>query len=200
MSNDVLPALPGLTWDQEKAPEFSTSIQRSVSLTELRGSYADAPVWHFKRSYELLRDDATNNELQQLAGFFLDHLGRWDSWLYTDPDDYIVANQVIGTGNGSATTFQLYRSFGAFNEPIANANTITLVSVNNTPTSNYTHNTTTGIITFNSPPAANGVVRWSGTYYYRCRFKDDTMQFSQFMRQLWEAKSFEFVGSLGTAI
>ena len=121
MSNDVFPTLDGRTWDLEKNPEFSTAVQRSVNLTELRASYADQPVWHFKLSYDVLRQDgSTYNELNSLAGFFLAHYGKWDSWLYA-ADDSVVSNQSFGTGNGSATVFQLSRTIGAFNIATAGA-------------------------------------------------------------------------------
>lgn len=198
MSDDVFPTLPGLAWDVVKAPEFSTGVQRAADMSELRASFSTAPVWHFKLKYDVLRDDTLNNELKQLGGFFLSHYGRWDSWLFTDPDDSVATGQVFATGNGSATKFQLTRAFGAFNEPVAAAN-ITQMTVANTPTANYTL-AANGAVTFVSAPSANAPIAWTGTYLFRCRFTEDTMEFAQFMRQLWEAQTVEFVASLGTKI
>jgi uncharacterized protein (TIGR02217 family) len=199
MSNAVFPTLAGLTWDIKKVPEFSTKIQRSVNLSELRASFASQPVYTFSLAYDLLRDDATNNELKQLAGFFIARQGSFDSFLFTDPDDSTVAAQLFGTGDGATANFPLIRSYGAGNEPVSNVNAITSITVSNTPTSNYTLGST-GIITFNSPPSANAPLAWSGTFYYRCRFKEDTQEYVQFMRKLWEAQTVEFVGSLGVQI
>ncbi len=202
MSDAIYPTLPGLTLESSKTPEFSTNIQRSVSLAELRASFADAPVYTFKLQYEVLREGTVHGtaytELQSLLGFFLARYGSWDSFLFTDPNDYGVTSQVIGTGDGAETEFQLIRSYGAGNESITNVNTITSVSLGNTPTSNYT--IASGLITFNSAPSANVSISWSGSYYHRCRFTNDTQEFSQFMRQLFEAGEVEFIGSLGSRI
>ncbi|EPO9608287.1 TPA: DUF2460 domain-containing protein, partial [Acinetobacter baumannii] len=36
--------------------------------------------------------------------------------------------------------------------------------------------------------------------YYRCRFKDDTQQYVNFMHKLWKAGKVELIGSLGNKI
>lgn len=200
MSNALFPSLPGLTWDIEKAPEFATVVQRSVNLSELRGSYAATPVYHFTLHYDVLRADAVNAELQKLAGFFCNRNGSWDSFLFADPDDGTAAAQRFGTGDGTTTAFPLVRSLGYFTEGVSNvAASPSIYKDAVLQTSNYTVDAT-GLVTFSSAPASNVALTWSGTYYYRCRFKEDMQSFNQFMRQLWEARSVEFIGSLGAKI
>lgn len=50
----------------------------------------------------------------------------------------------------------------------------------------------TGIITLSAALAAGGGggwgLYWNGNFYYRVRFDDDSMDFSQFMNQFWETK------------
>lgn len=36
--------------------------------------------------------------------------------------------------------------------------------------------------------AAGGIFQWTGSFYYRVRFDDDSMDFSQFMQNFWEVK------------
>ena len=55
-------------------------------------------------------------------------------------------------------------------------------------------------IDFTPAPGANVALTWSGTYYFRCRFQQDQQEFKEFMRQLWEAGSVKFRGSLGRKI
>lgn len=62
-------------------------------------------------------------------------------------------------------------------------------------TSNYSISST-GLVTFTTPPANAAVLTWSGSYYYRCRFLQDSMEFNKFLSGLWEAKKVEFIGSL----
>lgn len=49
-----------------------------------------------------------------------------------------------------------------------------------------------GQVTFAEPPAAAAALSWSGQYYWRCRFVKSSMEFEQFMKQLWSAKTVEF--------
>lgn len=120
MSNSVFPALPGLSWSVNKTPKFSTRIQRAVSGREFRSPYYSYPLWSYNLSYEVLRADSINLELQTLMGFFMQRQGAYDSFLYSDPSDNAVTTQQIGTGNGSNKVFQLTRTLGGFTEPIAN--------------------------------------------------------------------------------
>lgn len=201
MSNVLLPTLPGLAWNTKKTPEFNTGVQRSVNLSELRASFSSTPVWNFERDYELLRDDATT-ELAQLVGFFLARYGAWDSWLFADPDDSIALLMPFGTGDGSTTAFQLKRALGVYSEAVSNiaaAPSIYKAGVLKTVTTDYAISAT-GLVTFTSAPANGAALTWSGTYYFRCRFKNDMQEFEQFMSKLWDAKTVEFIGSLGTKI
>ena len=200
MSNDLFPTLAGLQWDRIKKPEFNTNVQTAVDLSELRSSFASAPIYNFVRQYDVLRDDTLNNELKTLMGFFLSHYGSWDSWLIQDDDDYSVTAQPFGTGDGAATQFQLARSLGSFGEKVSNLNATPSIYKNAVlQTSNYSINST-GLVTFTSPPTAGVLLTWTGTYYYRCRFANDVSEFNQFMRNLWENQQVEFRGCLGTKI
>lgn len=197
MSNDVFPVLAGISWPVVRGPVFSTMIQQGVDLSELRATFMSAPIYDFTLTYDILRNDA-HAEFQQLCGFFEARLGSWDSFLFTEPADANVSAQVFGTGNASAVAFQLIRSFGASNAPVKNLNSAPTITVNNTPTSNFT--VSAGLVTFTSPPAANAVLRWTGTYYFRARFGADTSEFEQFMRQFWQAGTIKLRATLGNAL
>lgn len=200
MSNVLLPTLPGLTWNTTKAPRFNTGIQTAVDLSEVRVSFAATPVWDFTRSYDMLRDNVANNELEQLGGFFLSRYGSWDSWLFLDVDDSIALLEPFGTGDGVTTAFQLKRAFGAFTESVKNvANAPAIYKAGVLQGANYSVSNT-GLVTFTPAPGANVALTWSGTYYFRCRFNEDAQEYRQFMSKLWDLRTFEFKASLGTKI
>jgi len=201
MGNALYPTLAGLTWNNKKVPEFNTIIQRSVDLSELRGSFTSTPVYNCTLTYDLLRDDSTWNELDSLMGFFLARQGKFDSWLFLDDSDSVALLEDFGTGDNVTTGFQLTRSLGAFTEDVKNIGLSPSIYKAGVLQSggNYSINST-GLVTFVSAPAANAALTWSGTYYMRCRFKEDTSEFNQFMYRLWEAKQVEFIGSFGTKI
>lgn len=198
MSNDVFPVLKGLTFNNTRKPVWSTITHKSVSGKQQRAALWSYPIWRYKNSFEILRADVAHQELQTLVGFFLEHRGAWDSWLYEDPSDNTVAGQGIGTGNGVTTTFQLVRTYGAsgntFAEPMTAINgtpTIKIAGVTKTPTTDYTISDT-GLVTFVTAPTAGQAVTADFSYYFRCHFTTDELEFNQFMHDLWEAQTVEF--------
>ena len=204
MSNAVFPILAGLQWNIKKTPIFNTIVQRSASLAELRGSFTSAPVYVYQLSYDVLRDTVAYNELKTLMGFFETRDGSFDSFLYADPDDSSAVVAPFGTGDGVTVAFQLTRPYGDATQPVTNlAGNASIYANAVLQTSNYSVSNL-AVVTFNTAPAANVPLTWSGSYYYRCRFGDlstyDALDFNQFMHQLWEAKTVVFTGSLGTKI
>lgn len=191
MSNAVFPVLAGLDWNVIKTPVWKTRIQEAVSGKELRAALMSYPLWKFSLSYTVLRANAANAELQTLMGFFNARQGMFDSFLYTDPTDNSVANQSFGTGDGSTTAFQLLRSLGGFTEPIQNVNGTPTIYINGTPTAAFTLGST-GVVTFTTAPAPAAALTWSGNFYYRCRFLQDSSEFDNFMRDLWALKKLTF--------
>lgn len=204
MGTSVFPTLPGLGWSVDKQPEFSSLVRAAVSGQETRIALWAAPKWHFKLTYEVLRADLAYQELQTLAGFFLQRLGQFDSFLYADPDDCAVTGQPLGAGDGSTKSFQLFRTFGGFVEPVRapHLGVAPAVYVDNVvqDPSTYTvgawGSATPGLITFATAPAATKLVKADFSYYFPVRFAADLAEFSQFMHQLWELKQIELVSVL----
>lgn len=192
MSNLIFPTLAGLQWDRTKTPEFSTSTKRTTSGKETRVSFFSYPIWNFSISFEFLRTDATIDELAALVGLFNQCKGSYDTFLFSDPYDNTVANMPFGVGDGISYSFQLTKEYGGAAEPIQNVNGTPTIFINTIPTAAFTLGST-GRITFSSPPAVGKILTWSGSFYYRCRFKEDTMEFNNFMVNLWEAKKVDFM-------
>lgn len=199
MSNAVFPSLPGLRIVLPRAAVFNTRIQTSVSGAEARASFQAYPLRRFTLGFEFLRHGA-DNELRQLEGFFLARKGAYDSFLFADPADAGVTDQVLGVGTGSQTQFQVQRTFGAggdslFTEPVHNVATIGNVKIAGVATAAYSLGAT-GMITTTNPVPAGQVITWTGSYYYRCRFLRDEADFDRFLDDLYEAKKIELLGSL----
>jgi len=197
MSDAIFPELPGLEWKNRKSPEWNTGIQRAASRRELRATFMSAPIYNFSLSYEFLRE-GVEAEVETLIGFFNARKGRFDSFLFEDPLDHVVSGQLFGAGDGTTTKFQLVRSFGGNTEPVMNLNGTPFIKkagVSITPAS-----IVNGLVTFSTAPAAGAALTWSGAYYYRCRFAEDTADFENFLYRLWELRQLEFVGCLGNKI
>lgn len=195
MSNAVFPSLPGLKWGVRRTPEWSTTAKTSVSGREFRSANRVYPIWHYRLAYEFLRDKRAGvDELRTLVGFFNARKGRFDSFLFNDPDDNAVTDQGFGTGNGTQTSFQLVRTFGGADDPVYDLNGAALIykaGVLQTVTTHYTISAT-GLVTFTSAPTGGQALTWTGAYYWRCVFERDQMDFEKFLQELWEAKECGF--------
>ncbi len=196
MSQAVFPSMPGLKWGSVKTPMWSTKIQRSASGRELRAAYYSAPLWKISLSYEVLRSGALA-ELQTMVGFFNARRGSFDSFLYSDPEDHLVVNQAFGIAAAGQTQYQLVRTYGGHVDPVLapklSGDGAVVISVNGVPQTAGTHYTlgVDGLVTFLTPLTAGHVLSWSGEFYYRVRFVQDSADFDNFLHQLWALKKIE---------
>jgi uncharacterized protein (TIGR02217 family) len=199
----VFPALPGLAWSVTKSPTFQTRIQRAVSGRELRALDYPYPLWQFTLIFDLLRDNpaAGYDELRTLMGFFMLCQGAFGTFLFRDPTDDRVTGQQIGVGDASTTVFQLQRAMGTtlpgggFQEPIVAPNIVSAVyldGITQSPAS-YSVDPNTGLITFETAPGGGLIITTDFSYYFRCRFVDDSYAFENFMFQLWQLKKLTFI-------
>jgi uncharacterized protein (TIGR02217 family) len=199
VSNAVLPVLPGLAWDNTTAPHFATKIQTSVGMSEVRAAFSPYPVRHYMLVHNFLRQytpagGSPFTEMNTLYGFYCSRQGSFDSFLYDDPADDTVTLQQFGTGDGATVAFQLNRTRGGFNEPVYNTHSTPLIYINgvlkSTP-ADYTINSS-GLVTFTAAPGNGLPVQWTGTYYWRCRFDDDAIDFTEFANLFWSLKKLAF--------
>ena len=205
MSNQVFPSLAGQSWPFVKGPTFSTKIQTAVSGKEYRAAFMQYPLTTFTLYYDLLRDAATFQELQQVMGFFNARQGSFDNFLFNDPSDNSVVAQNFGTGDAVTANFQLQRTYGNGSanavDLVMNPNVITAVfdGAHNCPlgagAGNYTVSSA-GVVTFGTVPGGGNALTWTGTYYYRCRFLIDTIDFGEFMNGLWDLNGVSSSGYL----
>lgn len=194
MSNAVFPTFPGLKWGRKRTAVWSTNIQKSASGREIRSAYYTYPQWKFSLSFEVLRTKASINELEKLAGFFNERRGSFDSFLYEDPTDNKVTDQLIGNVVQGVTRYQLVRNYGGFTEPV--------LAVKGTPTVKVggvalTHGRdfsidNNGVLVLNTPQTPDSPITWTGGFYFRVRFTSDTVDFENFIGHLWNAKKIEF--------
>lgn len=189
MSNLVYPALPGLAFNVGRSPSWKNTIREADSGKRYALAHWSTPRWTYKLTYEFLRS-GSQQELQSLVGFFLQHQGDYDTWLFEDPDDNTATRQQIGTANGLQVSWQLLRNLGGYLEPVKELNGAPQVYVNGT-LATVTADLRTGLVTFASAPSAGAVIDWSGNYYIRCRFTKPAMDLEKFMAQLWKG-SVEF--------
>ncbi|WP_315399083.1 DUF2460 domain-containing protein [Neisseria sicca] len=194
MGNAIFPTFPGLKWGRKKTAVWSTGTQKSASGRELRTAYYTYPQWRFSLSFEVLRTKASVNELEQLAGFFNARKGSFESFLYEDPTDNAVTDQLIGNTVQGVTRYQLVRSMGGFIEPVLAVKERPAVKVGGVALTYGRDYSVTdkGVLVFNTPQTPGRPITWTGGFYFRVRFTSDTVDFENVLGSLWAAQKIEF--------
>jgi hypothetical protein len=195
----------GLGFNYKRNYEWRTAFQQALSGKRSTLSYMAYPLVHFEFEYNILHDDVTPSELQTLQGILNLLRGRYDTCLMTDPDFNTISVAqaptlgVFGNSTGLTTTqYQLialyapssgaYSGIGA-SEIIQNLNGTPVLYDNGTAISgsHYTIGPT-GIVQFSTSPTSGHTLSWSGQFYYRVGFDEDTLEMTKFMNQWWTTK------------
>lgn len=198
----VFPVLNQLGWSVMRSPVFNTLVSLHASGKEIRSPRAVYPRWEFTLTYEGLKSDGAQS-FQALFSFFQSMKGRGNRFAFTDPENNTVTAGFIGTGDGFRTNFTLCRSVGLnYEEPVGFINSLTAVYVNGVLVdpadyqlwyNNGITNNTYPQVLFDTPVADGAVVTADFSYYFLCRFYDDTMTFEEFMKHFHEARSVKFI-------
>jgi len=152
-------------------PRFSTSSIRFGGGREVRNSnWSFAPKFFtFSKNW---CDLDTGNAI---VSFFYERRGSAETWWLKDWTDFSMTSELIGTGDGAETDFQLIKSYGTttpYSREIYAIKSGTLaVTVGGSPVS--PSSTTNGLIVLSSPPAGAAEVRATCQFYSLVRFGND---------------------------
>ena len=185
-------------------PERRTQIVELASGAEERNaSWANS-----RRRYDVAYGIRRADDLAAVVAFFEARNGRLHGFRFKDWADFKsclpsqapgATNQPIGTGNGSATLFQLTKRYTsgaqswtrAITKPVAGTVTIAL---NGTPqASGWSVSTTTGLITFTTAPAAGVAITAGFEFDVPVRFDTDVLDVTLDLERLGSINSIPLV-------
>lgn len=152
-----------------------------------------------RRMWNVTLESWDEARLATLHAFFIAREGMTYGFRFKDWADYYVGMKFVpgaglaydvpnimpfGTGNGSATTFQLTKSYVSggitkvrkITRPISA--TVKIYKDGVLQTSGYTLNASTGVVTFSVAPANGVVLAWAGQFDVPARFDTDQMSMS----------------------
>jgi hypothetical protein len=195
----TFPSLPGIGMPPHRSLQWSWEDQTALSGKRARYSLFTYPLYKWEIPLDFLRTATAYEEFQTLIGFINSLQGGVGLFGYTDPDDNAVTLQEFDGGlcDGVLTgPFQLVRSVGGNAEPVFLLNGAPSIYVNGTLktlTTDYTIGTYGGV-TFTVAPPAAAVLTWTGSYYWPCRFDDDSIDFEKFSINpaIYSTKSLKF--------
>ncbi len=166
-----------ISYGSSGGPEYTTDIVTSQNGYEQRNI-----SWEQARArFNVAHGVKTKTQLETLIAFFRARKGRAYGFRFKDWTDYQATAQVLGTGNGANTQFQLVKHYtsGAATEtriitkPVAG--TVQLYKDGVLQTSGVTIDTATGVVTFLVPPATGVVVSASFEFDVPVRFDTDKL-------------------------
>lgn len=203
MSTAMFPTLPGLAWPVQRRPIWATRTQNAVSGKRINLADWSTPKYRWGLTYNFLRGAPNYSEMETLAGFFNARYGSFDSFLYTDPNDYSATGSTLGTGDSTDRTFQLQRRYGStydgLVEPIYAPLAVSRMAVgastySSTQFSVLSWGTTSpGLVTFSTfAPSTGLAVTADFTYAWPVSFDADSLDFDEFVRRIWELKTITF--------
>ena len=185
-------------------PERRTQIVELTSGAEERNaSWANS-----RRRYDVAYGIRRVDDLAAVVAFFEARSGRLHGFRFKDWADFksclpsqtpAPTNQPIGTGNGSATLFQLTKRYTsgaqswtrAITKPVAGTVTVAL---NGTPqASGWSVSTATGLITFTTAPAAGVAITAGFEFDVSVRFDTDALDVTLDLERLGSITSIPLV-------
>lgn len=171
-------------------PQFSTTVNRTDGGSLVTNQNWAYPLYKGQVGFGIQSKD----DLKNVINFFYARRGGLRGFLFRDWSDYEFDNDLIGTGDGSDSTFQAVRIYGddvlpftrIITRPVDDSDMV--VSVNGVNVSAATWSITTGgIVTFTSPPPNGHAIRIvTGTFNVPCRFASDLLEVEM---EIWNAGS-----------
>jgi uncharacterized protein (TIGR02217 family) len=169
---------PGYGWDI--TPVFKTLISELQNGDEYRNAEwiecrhrATAPFLNISK-----------DAYREIKRMFLVCRGMAYVFRFVDELDNEATNEIFAIGDSATDEFQLCKISIADgveyqrNVYAIRIGSVPTVTVDGTPTTAFTINYRTGKILFDSPPALNAVLRWSGEFDLWVRFATDEIPFS----------------------
>lgn len=150
-------ALPGLAFSVHKKPMFKTNIKEAASGNEVRTAMMTYPRWDFELTYDFLKDTpqaTAYTSLETIMGFFLQMQGAFNTFLFKDPDDYLVSNTLCGISDGLTLQYPLLRNLGGFYELVGQVDTANPIVISQSTEESTTIPSTPGPYTVTVTEAA----------------------------------------------
>lgn len=166
-----------ISYGSSGGPNFKTWVFEGHSGKEQRGiGWATS-----KARYDVSHAIKDKADMDTLRAWFYAMKGRAYGFRFKDWGDYELTNEQIAAGDGVTTVFSIIKTYtiGANSyvrrifKPIASGLVVKVNGVTQTLTTHYTLNSTTGKITFVSPPTSTHPITVTCEFDVPVRFDTD---------------------------
>jgi uncharacterized protein (TIGR02217 family) len=191
MSFIETPRFPdNLSYGSQGGPGFQTGIAVLQSGHEQRRGVWATPRHQYNASFAV----KTTADVEAVRDFFQAMRGRLHGFRFKDWNDFTSAadgtsahtkdDQTIGVGDAAETAFPLVKNYATGTEtlvrtiskPVSGGILVALDGALQTDPTHYSYDSTTGVVTFVSPPGGAVVITAGYEFDVPCRFDIDTLQ------------------------
>ncbi len=166
---------PKIAFGSSGGPLYATEVSVSASGYEQRNV-----LWSAARlRYNVAHGVKTKAQMDELIAFFRARKGRAYGFRFKDWSDYQATGQVLGTGNGSRTQFELVKHYSSGNVVEtrrihkAVAGTVKIYVNGILQTGGYSADMNTGLVSFSAPVGSGAVVSADFEFDVPVRFDTD---------------------------
>lgn len=154
-------------------PGFNTTVKSLSSGDEKRNVNWEQAKCKYDISYGV----KSPNDLRTIVAFFYARRGRAVGFRFKDWVDFFAFEQVIGTGDGTKTEFQLIKTYGDYVRTITKpaGGTIKIYINGIETTTGWSVNTSNGVVTFTAPVVDDAVVSANFEFDVPVRFDTDEL-------------------------
>lgn len=172
-----------MSYNSSGGPQWSTHVVTLQGGAEKRNALWTYPRHLYNARYAVQKAD----DMETIFQWFYSMKGRFNGFRFKDWHDFTSAtsngtptdtDQTLGTGDGADDTFQLIKNYTIGTETLARiiskpVSGTVVCSLDDVPEAGFTVDTTTGIVTFSSPPGGGVVVKAGYEFDVPVRFDID---------------------------
>ena len=192
---------PEISYGSAGGPKFKTTIFTADSGYEQRNI-----DWSSTRAeYDVSHGIKSQTQMDELTAFFYARRGRAYGFRFKDFNDFRIRQQVIGVGDGSATDFQIIKTYTDTNPESGETHTfsrklfkiawntvagVTMGAQVMQQGTDYTVDHNTGVITFATPPLNTAQIKiGAAEFHVPVRFDTDHLDATHefWNRQTWSS-------------
>lgn len=176
-----------ISFNSTSTIQYNTNIVESKNGKEQRLINRNSAKILYNINIKCRNDE----EIQQIIGFFRIVKGSGSGFRFKDWTDYKAINQHVAVCDGDTKQFQLFKSYVVDNKVVKRkitkiVNDTIKIYLNNVDVTDSTEvNTTTGIVTFVTPPNANDIFTANFEFDVPVRFYNDDLNIEIINRDLF---------------
>lgn len=168
---------PNIAYGATGGPGFNTTVAANLAGYEQRNINWPAA----RGKWDISTGIKSQSDMASVIAFFRARFGKAYGFRFKDWSDYQAVGQLIGTGDGDVTEFQLVKNYtsGSYNyqrqinKPVSGTVKIYLNSV--LQSSGFTIDTSTGLVTFDTAPGSGVLVNADFQFDVPVRFDTDEL-------------------------